>query len=587
MSHSNLASFIKRLEQEKQLKRITVQVSTDLEITEIAHQAVIQGLPAILFENVQGSSYPLAINLLASEKRIELALGRHPEQIGEELVNFAEEILPPTPRSIWKNKRMLLRLVKMLPRKTLLKPAVRHREQSPVNLNLLPALKCWPKDGGRFITLPVVISRSPKNNKPNMGIYRMQIFDSNTTGMHMQIQKGGGFHYAQSQQLGRDLPMAVAIGTDPALIISAITALPEDVDELSFSGFLRGSRTRVFKTSDNLVVPAESEFLIEGTVPTDTQRIEGPFGDHFGHYSEAALFPVFRVSRISHRSNPIYTATIVGKPPMEDKYIGDASQMIVGKLIKTLHKEINDIWAYYEAGFHNLLVISIEERYQREAVKTALGILGQGQLSLTKTLICVNSNVNPRDPSAVLQAIARNFNASTDFRLIERTSMDTLDFTGESMHRGSKMVINATEKQNNQNNQPTITVQQTDLPSGVLEFRLLQNTLLVVKVKDRGRIIVNDIVNNPKFKTIKIVVAVSPDINIHNRIELISGIFTRFDCATDIIFSKLYLQGIMVYRSGVMGIDATWKNGYQEPLEMDPDIQKKVRAKWQTYWKKY
>ena len=560
-------------------------MNPELEITEIAVRALREGLPALLFENVEGSHYPVAINLLASDKRVEIALGRHPEELGEEIAAFAEEILPPSPSAMWRNRKMLLRLKNTIP-KRVRRPAVTRNFQPEVRLSELPILKCWPEDGGRFITLPLVISRSPSSGKPNVGMYRMQMFGESMTGMHMQIQKGSGFHYYEAEKNGADLPMAVAIGGDPLLTISAITPLPEGVDELAFSGFIRGARTRVFSTKSGITAPAEADFLLEGFVPAQKRRLEGPFGDHFGHYSEAAQFPVFKISRLHYRNNPIYAATIVGRPPMEDRYIGDASQLLVGKLIRTVHGEVKDIWAYYESGFHNLLVVSVESRYEREAVKTALGILGQGQLSLTKTLVCVSEDVNPRDPGEVLDAIRRNFLSDTDFRLIERTSQDTLDFTGESMNKGSKMVIDATEKyRNGERNHEIPEIAKEDLPLGVSEHRVLRGALLVVKVTGNGKKIVSEIVANPKLQGLKIAVAVSEDINIWDKVELLWGIFTRFDCARDVVFSKLELDGILLRRSGLMGVDATWKKNYQQPLEMDTDIKKKVDSKWQAYWK--
>ncbi len=590
---SNLQDFIGALEQEGELHRIKEQVSQDLEITEISTRAIQEGKPAILFENVRGCSFPLAINLLASERRIRIALGRCPEEIGEDILRFAEDMLPPTPAKIRRNIGNIGRLMNIRPKK-IRRLADDCITMNPPDLTALPALKCWPHDGGRFITLPLVITSDPISGKPNMGMYRMHIFDTTSTGMHMQIQKGGGFHYYNAEALNLNLPVAVALGGSPILTISAITALPEGVDEMAFAGFLCGSRVRLYRTYSNVYVPAEAEFILEGFVPPSLRKTEGPFGDHFGHYSEAAPFPVFCLEKLHHRRNAIYPATVVGKPPMEDRFIGDASQMLAGPLIRLLRKDIHSMWAYYEAGFHNLLVISLIQRYTREATKTALGVLGEGQLSLTKVVVLVSAGVNPRSIGDVMEAIRRNFRPETGMKLIPHTAQDTLDFTGDAMHHGSKMIIDATDGSNSFNSpagfKDTVHTynamfDERDLPGNVVKSRLVRHCTLIVQVSGNGREVIKSIVGNPKFKGIKLAIAVSNDIDINNTVELIWGIFTRFDCAKDVFFTRVDVKGICPEYGGVMGIDATWKNNYPKPLEMDPKVIAEVDSKWHLYWK--
>jgi 4-hydroxybenzoate decarboxylase subunit C len=586
LAFTDLQSFLALLEKEGELKRVTEQVDAELEVTEIATRAVKENLPALLFENVKGSKYPLVINSMASIRRIELALGRPAEALGEDIVRFMEDVNPPSLGSFWRNRQTGWRMLKIRPKNT--RRALSQQVSEEPQLNELPILKCWPEDGGRFFTLPLVISRDPKTGAGNMGMYRMQVYDERTTGMHMQIQKGGGFHYQLAEKAGKPLEMAVAVGGDPSLILAAIMPLPEGLDEVAFSGIVRGQRTPLTKAKTvDLKVPAHAEFVFEGIVKPGVRRLEGPFGDHFGHYSAAGDHPVFEMTRVTRRKNAIYPATVVGIPPQEDRYLGDAAQLALTPLMRLVRHEVKDMWAYYEAGFHNLLVVSVDSRYQREAIKTALGILGDGQLSLTKNLVLVGPDVNPRNYSEVLQAIRRNFDPEQDFHLIARTAADTLDFTGEALHKGSKMILDATVGEGGEGT-PTAVALPANIGAiapGIVKHRLVGKTLLVVQVSDRGREVVEKLVDNPLLGGVKIVVAVSGDVDIDDDENLLWGIFTRFDAVMDVMFSKTEFRGLAPVYSGVMGIDATWKQGYPKPLVMDPEIVKKVDSKWSRYWK--
>ena len=586
MAFTDLQSFLELLEKEGELHRVTEEVDAELEVTEIATRAVKEKLPALLFENVKGASYPLVINSMATMRRIELALGRPPEALGEEIVRFMEDVNPPSLGSFWRNRSTGWRLLKIRP-KSVRRAAVQQHVEDP-HLSELPILKCWPEDGGRFVTLPLVMTKDPRTGAGNMGMYRMQVYDDRSTGMHMQIQKGGGFHFQTAEKMGNPLDVAVAVGGDPALIMAAIMPLPEGLDEVAFSGIVRGQRTPMAKAKTvDLNVPAHAEFIFEGVLRPRVRRLEGPFGDHFGHYSAAGDHPVFEINKVTHRKNAIYPATVVGRPPQEDRYLGDASQLALTPLVTLIRREVRDMWAYYEAGFHNLLVVSVDPRYAREPIKTALGLLGEGQLSLTKTLILVGPDVNPRDRSQVLQAIRRNFDAEQDFHLLARTAADTLDFTGESLHKGSKMILDATAS-NGTNGEPTavaLPANLSSIASGVVKHRLVGKTLLVVQTDGNGRDVVDKLVDSPLLGGVKLVAAVSSDVDIDDDENLLWGIFTRFDAVRDVTFSKQEFRGIAPVYSGVLGIDATWKTGYQAPLVMDPDVVKKVDSKWSKYWK--
>ena len=583
----SLQDFIKYLDSNGELIRIKAEVDARLEVTEISIRALKEGMPALLFENVKSAKFPLAMNVLASDKRIELALGKHPDRLGEELITFMEEAMPPGPKVFFKHAGITKRIFSALPKKTC-RPTSQEVVINP-DLNDIPVITSWPEDGGPFITLPQVFTYDPHDGKRNVGMYRMQIFDGQTTGMHWQIQKGGGFHFYQAKKTGREFEIAVALGTDPALLLATVAALPEGIDEVMFSGFLRGKRTRMVKgKSVSIKVPADAEFILEGTVHLTELRVEGPFGDHFGHYSHASKFPVFHISKVTHRKNPVYPATVVGRPPMEDKYLGNATQQVLGPLIRLIHPEICNLWAYYEAGFHNLLVVSVEERYQKEAMKTALSIMGEGQLSLTKCIVTVSEDVNPRDFNAVLTAIRENFDPTYDFIMIPKVPLDTLDFTSYKMNLGSKMIMDATRSKNADKEKASkseIDRLIKTIDNRVLDWNLLGETLLVVSVQDNGRDVVNKLTKSEELVGPKIIAAVSPDVDIRNQEQTIWGIFTRFDAERDIMFAEEKLIGISPLFKGKMGIDATWKKGYPAPLVMSEEIVKKVDERWDSYWK--
>ncbi|HLP18355.1 MAG TPA: UbiD family decarboxylase [Bacteroidota bacterium] len=591
MSFTDLQQFTTYLESNGELVRVGCEVDAELEITEIAQRALRLGMPALLFEHVKGSPYPLLINTLASDKRIELALGVHPDKLGEDLIRFVERAMPPSPKLLTTERPMLKRMLNARPRSV--SRALSQQITEQPNLSALPILKSWPEDGGRFITLPQVFTVDPVNGKRNVGMYRMHVFDERTTGMHWQIQKGGGFQYFQAEKLNKPFELAVALGTDPAMLLATIAALPEGLDEAMFAGFLRNKRTEfTHARSISINVPANAEFILEGVVQPRERRIEGPFGDHFGHYSAASEFPVFHLSAVTRRKNPIYPATVVGIPPMEDKFLGDATQQVLGPLAKLLHSEAKSLWAYYEAGFHNLLVVAIEERYQKEAMKTALGLMGTQQLSLTKCLITVPHTVNPRDFTQVLRAVRENFDPHFDFMMLPKVPLDTLDFTSFTMNLGSKMIIDATRKRRQKElkwDAPVIRRGVDELMAcdrRIIDVNLVDETLLLVKVLQDGAHVISSLVKNPSLEGITLAAAVSADVDIHNRENYIWGVFTRFDCERDVQFTETTLHGIAPVCKGMLGIDATWKPGYQKPLVMDESIVKRVDERWDLYWKK-
>jgi 4-hydroxy-3-polyprenylbenzoate decarboxylase len=587
-----ISDFARFLEKVGELHRVRIEVDPRLEITEVARRAIREGKPALLFEHVTGSPYPVLINALASDRRCELALHKHPRQLGEELIAFLGDVLPPKPSSVFKHRSLARRFLSAPVRRVSAGLAQQVIERP--NLDRLPVLTCWPEDGGRFLTLPQVITYDPRTGKRNMGMYRMQVFDATTTGMHWQIQKGGGFHYFQAEKLGQPLELAVALGTDPALLMATIAALPENIDEAMFAGFLRGKRTEFTRgRSIGIDVPAHAEFVLEGVIRPGERRLEGPFGDHFGHYSSAAEFPVYHLSAVTHKKDPVYPATVVGIPPMEDKFLGDATQQILGPLVKLIHPEITDMWAYYEAGFHNLLVVAVDQRYGKEAMKTALGLMGMSQLALTKCIVLVSEGVNIRSFDDVMEEVRDHFDPHYDFVMIPRVPLDTLDFTSYTMNLGSKMILDATHK----TRPSSMVCRKERLPRrdavpalcevdrSIVDLNFVHEALLLVKVTGEGARVIKKLVSHPALDGVAIIAAVSEDVDIHDRESYIWGLFTRFDCERDLAFTHQEMMGICPVYKGVLGIDATWKPGYPKALKMSEDVVRKVDARWGEYWK--
>jgi len=368
----------------------------------------------------------------------------------------------------------------------------------------------------------------------------------------------------------------VALGGDPALMLSAAASLPESIDEVAFSGLLRGKPCPLIRAKTlSMKVPANAEFILEGVVQPAERRMEGPFGDHYGYYSRPAPFPVFHIKRVTRRRNAVYPATVVGKPPQEDKYIGDAVQEMVGPLMRLLRPELVSLWAYHEAGFHNLLVASVRVRYRREAIKTGLALLSESQLALTKCVILVDANVNSRDFDAVLKAIRRNFDPARDLTIIPRAPIDTLDFSSFRMHLGSKMIIDATspveedllpEESEGDEGQPSNSRPIVEsLDPRIRRWQLIGGVMLVVKVSSGGREICEKLLRSGPPSGVKMVVAVSEDLDLQDREQLLWGIFTRFDPARDVVFAHSEMRGAMPIYHGPMGIDATFKEGLPRP----------------------
>lgn len=447
MPYNSLAEFVQVLERDHELKRISHPVKAELEITEVADRVMKRGGPALLFENVVGKSIPLLINAFGSKKRMALALGV--TDVEEHAREIAKLIQTKPPKAFREKLKLLGELVKLagIPPKHVKDGICQEVVHRDPDLDILPVLTCWPGDGGPFITLPMVFSNDPVKGTRNVGLYRMQIFDRRTTGMHWHLHKVGARHYQQQKAASGRMELAVCLGGDPAMIYAATAPLPDQIDEILFTGFLRKKGVELVKgLTVNVEVPANSDIVIEGYVdPSEPLRREGPFGDHTGFYSLADDYPAFHVTCITHRKNPIYPTTIVGRPPMEDAYLGKATERLFLPLLRVTLPEIVDMNLPVHGVFHNLAIVAIKKEYPAHARKVMHALWGLGQMMFTKVLIIVDDDVNVQDLSEVLWVAGNHIDPKRDTVFVDGP-VDVLDHAAPILGYGSKIGIDATRK---------------------------------------------------------------------------------------------------------------------------------------------
>jgi len=426
---------------------VKAPVSPVLEMTALSDRVLRAGGPALLFEKVKGSKFPVLINSFASMKRMELAL-----QVGsvdEVAKRISEYLEMRMPEGLLNKLKMLPKLAEMgafFP-KIVSKGACQEVVNHDPKLTELPVLTCWPDDGGPFITLPMVFTKNPETGKRNCGMYRMQVYDDRTTGMHWQTHKQGAEHQRRRLAAGETrMPVSVAIGADPATMYSAILPLPPDLDEMMISGFLRGSPVEMVKcVTNDIEVPANAEFVLEGYVDVTESRREGPFGDHTGYYSLADQYPVFHVECVTHRRDPIYATTIVGPPPMEDFYMGKAIERIFLPLMRLQLPEVRDMCMPAEGIFHNIMLVSIRKSYPGHARKVMNAIWGLGQAMFTKVIVVVDEDVDVQNVSEVAWRALNNIDPERDMQFT-MGPIDSLDHASRLVNYGSKVGIDATKK---------------------------------------------------------------------------------------------------------------------------------------------
>ena len=576
----DIPSFIDILSQRGELAVIDTEVDPDLELAEIHRRVIAAGGPALLFTKVRGSKMPVVTNLFGTALRAELAFGRRPLEFVERAVGLLHELVPPTLGKLWANRDFFSQALRLGTRRVSRGP-VMERVNQPGDLMELPMVRSWPKDGGSFVTLPLVYTEHPDLKIPNLGMYRIQRHSPTTTGMHWQIGKGGGFHHHLARQRGEDLPVTVFVGGPPALVLSAIAPLPENVPEVLLASLLLGERMRVCDGPGAHKLIADCEVALVGRVRPNEMQPEGPFGDHYGYYSWKHDYPVFHVDAVCRRKNAVWPATIVGKPRQEDLYIGDYLQKLLAPLFPIVMPAVVDLWSYGETGYHALAAAVVRERYGREAMSAALRVLGEGQLALTKFLWVLDKPVDLRRPRQVLPELLCRFRPETDLYVISNLSMDTLDYTGPTVNEGSKGIMLGV-------GEPWRELPRAfrgELPAGAREAEPFCAGVLVVSGPTWS--------DEPGFAQRiagafqgwpLIVVCDDAKRTVSSDTRFLWTTFTRFEPAADIYAERTRVVRHHIVHEGSIVIDARFKPNYPDELFCDPDTAKQVTSRWREYF---
>lgn len=587
--HKNLRSFLKTLRKENELAEIEALVDPYLEIAEIHRRVIRENGKALLFKNVKGSAFPVTTNLFGTSKRIELGFGEGPLEFVKRAVEMVESLLPPKPKLLWQYRDLAWLSLK-LGTKNVSNAPVLQVSQSPTDLNKLPILQLWHDDGGHFVTLPLVYTESPSSGKHNLGMYRVQKYDSSTAGIHWQIHKGGGFHYHEAEKSNQSLPINVFIGGPPAMILAAIAPLPEDVPELMLASLLSGRKIATAKNplESRLRLLAEAEFVICGTVPPKIRRTEGPFGDHYGYYSLKHEYPIINVEAIFHREDAIYPATIVGKPRQEDFFIGDYLQELLSPLFPLVMPSVLDLWSYGETGFHSLAAAVVKERYTKEALGAGFRILGEGQLSLTKFLLLTDKRQDLRNFQQLFQHILERVEWERDFFIFDQTSFDTLDYASGKINYGSKaMLIGVGDKKRDLKFDFT-----GSLPMGIKKARVYCGGCLVLEAEsyesNKEKVYENKlgsrVAKSGKFDDFEILVLHDSVDFSYSTDKFLWATWTRFNPSTDIYAKEVKVKNNHISYVSPIVIDARMKPWYPKEVEVRDDIEKLVDKRWKDYF---
>ena len=580
--HPSLRTFLDRLTRENEIITIKAEVDPNLELAEIHRRVISEGGPALFFERVKGSRYPVVTNMFGTDRRIDLAFGPKPEAFVRDAVHIAESLLPPKPAELWKHRSIGLDLLKLGTTNTSRAPVTQVIDK-PARLDQLPVLTTWQEDGGPFITLPLVYTENPLTGKHNLGIYRMQIYDARSAGLHWQIQKGGGFHYHEAEKLNRALPVTVFLGGPPALILAAIAPLPEDVPELVLASLLAGEKLKL--TANPLKgahrLPAEAEFALVGHAPPHERRPEGPFGDHYGYYSLLHDYPVFHCDAVVHRRDAIYPATVVGKPRQEDFFIGDYLQKLLSPLFPLVMPSVRDLWSYGETGFHSLAAAVVRERYGREALVSGFRILGEGQLSLTKFLLLTDTPQDLKNFPRLFEHVLERFRPETDLFVFSNVSMDTLDYTSGKVNEGSKAIMLGL-------GDPIRKLPREfkgTLPGYVSRAEVFCGGCLVLEVAPDENLVTR-ISNESVFNDWPLIVLHDDAVVAKSVSNFLWATWTRFEPAADIYASNTTVhRHHLVYKAPIV-IDARTKPGFPDELIVRPDIGALVDRRWREYFPK-
>jgi UbiD family decarboxylases len=577
---------MEQLWKEKEIIEISAEVDPCLELAEIHRRVVAEGGPALLFTRVQGSKFPVVTNLYGTVRRMEMAMGPKPEEIVRLAVQALDKLMPPKLVNLWKERSWLLDVARTgLRRVSPPRAPILESSMQNVNLHELPVLTSWQEDGGAFLTLPLVYTEKPGTREHNLGMYRLQVFSENQTGMHWQIHKGGGFHYYEAEKANQALPVTVFLGGPPALTIAAITALPEQLPELLYASFLLGDKLDMVQIEGHAhPLVAEAEFALCGEVPPHIRRPEGPFGDHYGYYSLTHDFPVFNIQKIYHRKDAVYPATIVGIPRQEDYYIGEWMQELLAPIFPMLMPGVKSLWTYAEAGFHTLCGAVVRESYFREALAHCFRILGEGQLSLTKVMLVTDVDLDLKDFPRLLENILQRMNPGRDLIIIHDTAMDTLDYTGRKHNQGSKAILLGL-------GQPVRSLSREYAGgslNGIEKIKpycggcLLASGASYSSRPDLGPAIIEQ--EAESLENWPMVILVDDVDAIGDQTAFLWTVFTRFDPVLDIYARQTMQHNAIEYQLPII-IDARMKPEYPVAL-LAPreDIVQRVDRRWKEYF---
>ncbi|GAC41959.1 UbiD family decarboxylase [Paenibacillus popilliae] len=590
MSFSNIRSFIHTLKRENELAVIEAEVDPYLEIAEIHRRVIEEGGPALLFTNVKGSPFSVATNLFGTTRRVDMAFGPRPEQFANQCIEAVNHLMPPSPKKLWEERSLVKELLGLL--KVGMKEV--SSDQAPIMdvlrtdkpMKGLPALTSWQLDGGPFITLPLVYTEHPTRtgSDHNLGMYRVQIYDDETTGIHWQIQKGGGFHYHEAELRNEALPVSIYVGGPPALIAAAIAPLPEKLPELLMASFVMGERLPVVDSGfEGHRIPAEAEFAIQGYVPPHERRMEGPFGDHYGYYSWAHKFPLVNVKHMYHRKDAIYPATVVGKPRQEDYYLGEYLVKLLSPAFPMVMPSVRKVHPYPETGVHSLAAAVVRESYSREAMLSGFRILGEGQLSLTKFLLLTDQDVDLDNFAQLMENVLERFQPESDLYVLNNTSHDTLDYTGHKLNHGSKGIMLGV-------GEPVRELPHTyeggpiDEISDVAVFCRGCLTMSGASYEAEPQLTERLLERLADQETPWPLVFLVDDAQVaRTQLSFLWTVFTRFNPASDIYAQMEVRNHHIAYQLPIV-IDARMKPGYPDELFPREDIVQRVDARWKDYF---
>lgn len=564
MAYKDLQTFIKELEQKGELKKINVEVSSDLEITEITDRVSKAHGPGLLFNKVKGSKYPVLMNAMGSYERMSMGLGADSlDDIANEVAEYIDLKNYLSIKNLLRSIPRLLRLLYVFPIKSRFRGKCQQVIEKEVNLDEIPILQCWPEDAGRFVTLPLVFTKDRNTKRQNVGMYRMQVLDKTSTGMHWHKHKDGSEIYREYLEKKERMPVSVALGCDPSITYSATAPLPKMLDEMMLAGWLRKRNVKLVKCITNdIYVPSNAEIILEGYVdPTEDLVLEGPFGDHTGYYSLADYYPRFHVTCVTHKKKAVYPATVVGKPPMEDCYMAKATERIFLPVLRMQIPELINMNLPLEGVFHNCAILSIHNKYPGCARKVMNAVWGMGQMMYTKLIVIVDESVNVQDLGQVINTVLQEVDGEEDLILSEGP-LDALDHSSNKALYGSRLGIDATKKLREDSNKKVMN-----------SYHILS----ISKEKpNQGKEEITEYMNNHDDK---FVIAVDGNVDPKDFSTVMWKVFNNIDATRDLILLD-----------GKIGIDATkkWKEEgitreWPNDIEMSEDVKNLVTERWKEY----